>query len=202
MGRPAASAEVQPAGRSALELRFQIAACAGCRARRTVLRVVELVEVASCWVDHDGVTVARATLTALNRRAGAQGVGPGSLWLANWNVIGTSGCDGDTTVNGMPNVGPKTKWMLVAALSMLAVHAALCGLTGRFAMGVFQTLSAGKIGQLGRPGSGMPADATTGAPIAAMPSHSRAAAMTAPTRALQSAIGFLPVDGSAHGRSG
>ena len=45
---------------------------------------------------------------------------------------------------------------------MLASHAALCGLTGRFAMGVFQTLSAGNMGQSGAPGTGVPADADTG----------------------------------------
>ena len=45
---------------------------------------------------------------------------------------------------------------------MLASHCALCGSTGRFAMGVFQTLSAGNMGQLGAPGTGVPADATPG----------------------------------------
>src|ERR1039458_9186497 len=45
---------------------------------------------------------------------------------------------------------------------MLASHSALCGSTGKFAMGVFQTLSAGNMGQLGAPGRGVPADATSG----------------------------------------
>ena len=27
-----------------------------------------------------------------------KGYGPGSLWSAYWNVMGTSGCEGDTTV--------------------------------------------------------------------------------------------------------
>ena len=74
-------------------------------------------------------------------------------------MIGTSGCDGDTTSKGIPKVGPNTKWMFVAALFMLATHVGLCGFTGRFAMGVFQTLSAGKTGQLGAPGKGVPAEA-------------------------------------------
>ncbi len=53
---------------------------------------------------------------------------------------------------------------------MLASHCALCGSTGRFAMGVFQTLSAGNMGQLGAPGTGVPADATPGrATLAPMP---------------------------------
>ena len=39
-------------------------------------------------------------------------------------------------------------------------------------MGVFQTLSAGNIGQLGAPGNGVPADATPGAaPPTVRPSH-------------------------------
>ena len=45
---------------------------------------------------------------------------------------------------------------------MLASHCALCGSTGRSAMGVFQTLSAGNMGQSGAPGTGVPAEATPG----------------------------------------
>ncbi len=54
---------------------------------------------------------------------------------------------------------------------MLASHCALIGLTGRFVMGVFQTLSAGNIGQLGAPGTGVPAEATEGATPRVSPSH-------------------------------
>ncbi len=42
---------------------------------------------------------------------------------------------------------------------MAANHCALCGSTGRFAIGVFQTLSAGNTGQLGAPGTGVLANA-------------------------------------------
>ena len=55
---------------------------------------------------------------------------------------------------------------------MAASHCELCGSTGRFATGVFQTLSAGKIGQLGAPGDGVPADATPVPPTIVKPSHS------------------------------
>src|ERR1700677_251245 len=52
---------------------------------------------------------------------------------------------------------------------MLAIHAALWGSTGSWEMLVFQTLSAGNIEQLGAPGSGVPADAGSGAAISAIP---------------------------------
>jgi hypothetical protein len=42
---------------------------------------------------------------------------------------------------------------------MLAIHSALWGSTGSWEMFVFHTLSAGNIGQLGAPGSGVPAAA-------------------------------------------
>src|ERR1700722_4694669 len=45
---------------------------------------------------------------------------------------------------------------------MLAIHSALWGSTGSWEMFVFHTLSAGNIGQLGAPGSGVPADAGSG----------------------------------------
>jgi hypothetical protein len=48
---------------------------------------------------------------------------------------------------------------LVVALSMLASQAALYGSTGSPEMLVFQTLSAGNIGQFGAPGTGVPAAA-------------------------------------------
>ena len=51
----------------------------------------------------------------------------------------------------------------MVALSMLASHAALWESTGRLEMSVFQTLSAGYIGQLGAPGTGVPAAAGTAA---------------------------------------
>jgi hypothetical protein len=47
-------------------------------------------------------------------------------------------------------------------LSMLAIHAAPCGSTGKAEMLVFHTLSAGNIGQFGAPGRGDPADAACG----------------------------------------
>ena len=93
---------------------------------------------------------------------------------------------------GMPNVGPNTKWMFVATLFMLASHVALCGLTGRFAMGVFQTLSAGKMGQLGAPGKGVPAEARTGGPIATRPCENIAVAMHAPAKSFHRFIGVPP----------
>jgi hypothetical protein len=55
--------------------------------------------------------------------------------------------------------------------SMLASHAALLGLTGRPEMSVFQTLSAGNMGQLGAPGTGVPADAVVGEMATVSPSH-------------------------------
>ncbi len=64
---------------------------------------------------------------------------------------------------------------------MLANHWALCESTGRFAMGVFQTLSAGNTGQLGAPGTGVPADATPGAPQSIRPSPMTPAATNANT---------------------
>ena len=63
--------------------------------------------------------------------------------------------------------------------SMLASQAALCGLTGSPATGVFQTLSAGNMGQLGAPGTGVPADAVVGATPTVRPSHITAAAKKA-----------------------
>src|SRR5271170_4902703 len=54
---------------------------------------------------------------------------------------------------------------------MLASHAALWESTGSPVMGVFQTLSAGNIGQLGAPGTGVPADATEGAAPRVSPRH-------------------------------
>jgi hypothetical protein len=50
--------------------------------------------------------------------------------------------------------------MSVVEESMLAIHAALCELTGRVEMSAFQTLSAGKIGHVGALGTGVPARAT------------------------------------------
>ena len=70
------------------------------------------------------------------------------------------------------------------ALSMLAIQAALFGSTGRFAMGVFQTLSAGNIGQLGAPGTGVPAEATAGATLTVSPSQSIPTARNATGQAM------------------
>lgn len=55
--------------------------------------------------------------------------------------------------------------------SMLANQLALCGFTGRLAMGVFQTLSAGNMGQFGAPGSGVPAKAVVGDTATVRPNH-------------------------------
>jgi hypothetical protein len=55
--------------------------------------------------------------------------------------------------------------------SMLASQFALCGFTGRLAMGVFQTLSAGNMGQFGAPGSGVPAKAVVGDTATVGPNH-------------------------------
>ena len=55
--------------------------------------------------------------------------------------------------------------------SMLAIQAALCGFTGRLAIGVFQTLSAGNMGQFGAPGTGVPAEAVVGDTATVRPSH-------------------------------
>ena len=55
---------------------------------------------------------------------------------------------------------------------MLANHCAECASTGRLAMRVFQTLSAGNIGQPAAPGSGVPAEAPVALQIdAAEPSE-------------------------------
>src|ERR1700722_12136541 len=62
---------------------------------------------------------------------------------------------------------------------MLASQAARCGLTGNPARGVFQTLSAGNIGQPGAPGTGEPADAVVGARPTVRPSHITPAATKA-----------------------
>src|SRR5580693_7578691 len=106
--------------------------------------------------------------------------------------MGTSGCDGDTTSKGMPNVGPNTKWMFVATLFMLASHVALCGFTGRFAIGVFQTLSDGKMGQLGAPGKGVPAEARTGGPIVTRLCENITVAMHTPAKSFDRFTGVLP----------
>src|SRR5271156_3273081 len=54
---------------------------------------------------------------------------------------------------------------------MLAIQAALCAFTGRLAIGVFQTLSAGNMGQSGAPGTGVPAEAVVGDTATVRPSH-------------------------------
>ena len=59
-------------------------------------------------------------------------------------------------------------------------------------MGVFQTSSAGKMGQLGVPGNGVPAEATIGGPIAARPSHKSAVAMHAPPGRFHRFMGCPP----------
>ena len=76
MGRPAASADVHPAGRRALERRFQIAPGPRRRAPRVVLGVVELVQRARGGVDHDGVAVAGGALSSFDRGVGAEGIRP------------------------------------------------------------------------------------------------------------------------------
>ncbi len=63
--------------------------------------------------------------------------------------------------------------------SMLASQAALCGFTGRLATGVFQTLSAGNMGQFGAPGSGVPAEAVVGDTATVRPNHITPAATKA-----------------------
>src|ERR1700734_3652793 len=67
--------------------------------------------------------------------------------------------------------GPKCGWRFVVPASMLASQAPLCGFTGRLAMGVFHTLSAGNIGQFGAPGNGVPAEAGVGERATVRPSH-------------------------------
>jgi hypothetical protein len=62
---------------------------------------------------------------------------------------------------------------------MLDIQAALSGLTGKSAMGVFQTLSAGNIAQLGAPGTGVPADAVEEETPTTMLSHFTPTAMHA-----------------------
>ena len=62
---------------------------------------------------------------------------------------------------------------------MLANQAALFGLTGNSAIGVFQTLSAGNIGQLGAPGTGVPAEATEGTTPTERPGPTNPAATNA-----------------------
>ena len=79
---------------------------------------------------------------------------------------------------------------------MLASHSALWGSTGRSAMGVFQTLSAGKMGQLGAPGSGVPAEATAGPPTAVRPSHSMAVATNATAHLIIRRLTGIPFPGS------
>jgi hypothetical protein len=60
---------------------------------------------------------------------------------------------------------------------MLAIQAALSGLTGNPATGVFHTLSAGNMGQFGAPGTGVPADAVVGETLTVRPRHITPAAM-------------------------
>ncbi|HEY5384546.1 MAG TPA: hypothetical protein VIJ56_04865 [Acidimicrobiales bacterium] len=62
---------------------------------------------------------------------------------------------------------------------MLDNQAALLELTGNPAMGVFHTLSVGNTGQLGAPGTGVPADAVEGETPTAKPNHITPAAMNA-----------------------
>jgi hypothetical protein len=52
--------------------------------------------------------------------------------------------------------------------SMLRSHCALRGFTGSLAMSVFQTLSAGNIGQLAAPGTTVAGLAVAGLPIAGL----------------------------------
>ena len=60
MGRPAASAEVQPSGRRAFEFRFQTAPESAFQPRAVRLGGVELVELALALADDEDVAVAAA----------------------------------------------------------------------------------------------------------------------------------------------
>ena len=64
---------------------------------------------------------------------------------------------------------------------MAASHCALSGLTGKFATGVFNTLSGGNTSQLVAPGNGVPADATPDMPPIVRPKHSIGVATSAAT---------------------
>ena len=60
MGSPAASADVQPAGRSLLERRFQIAPDPACQLPAAALERVQLVQAAAVAVDDQRVPVGAA----------------------------------------------------------------------------------------------------------------------------------------------
>ena len=79
--------------------------------------------------------------------------------------------------------------------------AALCGSTGRPEMSVFQTSSAGNMGQLGAPGTGEPADATPGVTPIVSPSHVTAPATNAASAPLSRRPTGVPslIDGTAPG---
>ncbi len=76
IGRPAASAEVHPAGRSAFDLRCQIAPDPAVEPRGRVAGFPQLVERAGPGVDHDGVAVAAGVPAALDGGVRAERIGP------------------------------------------------------------------------------------------------------------------------------
>jgi hypothetical protein len=73
---------------------------------------------------------------------------------------------------------------LVVDASMLDIQAALFALTGKPATGVFQTLSAGNMGQAGAPGTGVPADAVVDEMPTVRPSPITPAVMNATSPAM------------------
>ena len=93
----------RPAGRAqGVRVEVPDRARAGGGTRGVVLRVVELVERAGGRVDHDGVAVAGGLLAALDGRARTERVGPRVALVGVVEGDGDAGCDGDTTVYGMP----------------------------------------------------------------------------------------------------
>ena len=171
-------------------------------ARGVIERVVELVVGARGGVDHDGVPVARGALATLDRRVGTEWVRPGI-------VSGGAERDGDQGMrrghhrDGHAVLRPMDEIEVGGggALHALRRASALWGSTGKPAMGVFQTLSAGNTRALGAPGTGVPADRDLGTPPTVRPSHSSAVVTNATAGLLIRRLGvpLFHVDGIAHG---
>ena len=89
-----------------------------------------------------------------------KGYGPLSLSAAYRKLTATNGCVGDDDGERDPVRGPTGRPRTrspdggsSSTATSSASHAAQCGSTGRLVIGVFQTLSAGNIGQFGAPGT-------------------------------------------------
>jgi hypothetical protein len=137
---------------------FQIAPGAGLPGR---VEVEELAERAGVAVDDDRVTVAIRVRPALDGHVGRDRVRPGIALRVVVELDGRPGLrrpdDGDGIPIGPPSQRPEPKsaWTsCMAPIELTSVRESLR--TGSLSTGLFHKLDAGKIGQLGAPGSGEP----------------------------------------------